>query len=155
MGRLQHSNPSLCLFAKSESLTRRSGALQCASSPKMGGFSKQIQLFSAQKEMDPSCARGKGQILIPGCQPEPAFQGFDPTNLPVCRPRRARFCRRGTVEKTSAFFMFPFLLFAVISMANHAESHCHGGKGTANISAEIIGWCVLNAALQNIQAINA
>lgn len=37
-------------------------------------------------------------------------------------------------------------------MANHAGSYCYWGEGTANISADIIRWCVLNAELQKISS---
>lgn len=85
--------------------------------------------------MDSYCARGKGQILISGCQREPAFQGFDPTNLPVRRPHGARFCHsrpceRGNSLKDICHFHVSVsavccVVFAVIRMANHAGSHCY------------------------------
>lgn len=57
---------------------------------------------------------------IPGCQREPAFGGFDPTTFagwsstPEPDSATAASARGGTVLKTSAIFMFPFLRFAVL-----------------------------------------
>lgn len=112
------------------------------------GIRNKIQLFSTQKEINPCFAGGIVQILISGCQREPAFQRFDPTNLRVRRPFAARFCHSRFCERANSLkdichlhvsiYAVFCVVFAVIRMAKHAGSHSYWGEGTANIRAEIL-----------------
>lgn len=102
----------------SQSLTRRSGAFQYVFSQQNRWDLKgnSIIQHTTKQKWILTVPRG----AIPGCQREPAFGGFDPTtsagwsSMPEPDSATAASARGGTVLKTSAIFMFPFLRFAVL-----------------------------------------
>lgn len=157
---LQRSDPSPRLFAKCLSHSRGVQVLSnMFSVSRIGGIWKVNSIIQHTTKQKWILIVPRG--ATPGCQREPAFGGFDPTT--ICRlvvHAGARFChsrlceRGGTVLKTSAIFMFPFLRFAVLCFLLWLGRPSTLGlavpeaKGSANTSAEIfIRWCVLNAAL--------